>query len=97
MFPGGGYSGFWFSRSMLSVPENVVRVEALRGDQVIASESHDAGFVVQGLKWPTYVGVDTRGQFDALRIVFESDLQASDIRVFAACLDQEPSFVNPLE
>ena len=95
LFPGGHHPGIWFSRSMAASGDNMVRVETLLGDRVLASQVHDLNFVLQGIKWPSYAGVDARSSFDTLRIVFESEFEAAQLRIFEGCLDHYETYFDP--
>ncbi len=94
MFPGDGLSGFWFSRSMISSSSAGFRIEAYAGHKLVISKTFDEDFIIQALKHPSYFGINVGRHFDELRIVFDSDIEVNDIRVFEACLDHYPTYVS---
>ncbi len=94
MFPGNGLSGFWFSRSMASASSAGFRIEAYANYELVKSETFDEGFITQGLKHPSYYGINVGKHFDELRITFDSAIEVNDIRVFEACLDHFPTYVT---
>lgn len=94
MFPGDGLSGFWFSRSMASAASSGFRIEAYANHKLVKSETFDDGFLIQGLKHPSYFGIKAGRHFDELRIVFDSGIELNDLRVFEACLDHFPTYVT---
>ena len=95
-FPGGVAPGIWLARAQVTSGTVVRRVETLLGGRVQNALEYEEsnGFAANVNPIANYLGLQARAPFDELRVYFLGGVDASDMRVFEACVDGPAAAAN---